>query len=157
MARFRLRGWVRCAELEQTGAGRRARSKSTWEVAFSSRSIHPGWDFSRVNLGLNHPRGLGDEKEGVRGPTVSLATFEADLLKQMPRYEALHGVRVVTYCIMTNHFHVLVEISPRPTSEGPMFTEASVLVHLANRRCQAGRNVCFMVWRLTRAAVARAC
>jgi putative transposase len=60
------------------------------------------------------------------------AEEKAFLLKQMRRYEALHGVRVVTYCILTNHFHLLVEVPPRPTSVGPMFTEASFLVHLSN-------------------------
>ncbi len=59
------------------------------------------------------------------------AEEKAFLLKQMRRYEALHGVRVVTYCIMTNHFHLLVEVPPRPTGSGPMFTEASFLVHLS--------------------------
>ncbi len=55
------------------------------------------------------------------------AEEKAFLLKQVRRYEALHGVRVVTYCILTNHFHLLVEVPPRPTSVGPMFTEASFL------------------------------
>jgi putative transposase len=60
------------------------------------------------------------------------AEEKAFLLKQMRRYEALHGVRVVTFCIMTNHFHMLVEVPPRPSAAGPMFTEASFLVHLEN-------------------------
>jgi REP element-mobilizing transposase RayT len=29
-------------------------------------------------------------------------------------YERFCGVRVVTYCVMSNHFHVLVEVSQRP-------------------------------------------
>jgi REP element-mobilizing transposase RayT len=51
---------------------------------------------------------------------------------KLRRYEALHGVHVVTFCIMTNHFHLLVEIPPRSTSAGPMFTEESFLVQLEN-------------------------
>ncbi len=43
----------------------------------------------------------------------------------MRRYEALHGVRVVTYCIMTNHSHLLMEIPPGPTAAGPKVTDAS--------------------------------
>ena len=32
----------------------------------------------------------------------------------MREYEAFCGVRVVTYCVMSNHFHVLVEVPKRP-------------------------------------------
>jgi putative transposase len=32
----------------------------------------------------------------------------------MRHYEAFCGVRVVTYCIMSNHFHILVEVPQRP-------------------------------------------
>ena len=33
----------------------------------------------------------------------------------MRLYERFCGVRVVTYCVMSNHFHVLVEVPQRPT------------------------------------------
>ncbi len=36
----------------------------------------------------------------------------------MREYEAFCGVRIVTFCVMSNHFHVLVEVPKRP--EGPM-------------------------------------
>ena len=32
----------------------------------------------------------------------------------MRLYEQLYGLRVVAYCIMSNHFHVLVEVPKRP-------------------------------------------
>lgn len=38
-------------------------------------------------------------------------------VKWMRRYEAFCGVRVVTYCVMSNHFHVLVEVPERPSEE----------------------------------------
>ncbi len=55
-----------------------------------------------------------------------------ELIKQMRRYEALGGLRVVTYCIMSNHFHILVEVPPRPVVEGggPLFSEVDWLRHL---------------------------
>jgi putative transposase len=53
-----------------------------------------------------------------------------ELIKQMRRYEALGGLRVVTYCIMGNHFHMLVEVPPRPDTKGPLFTEAEWLQHI---------------------------
>src|SRR4030095_3122434 len=35
-------------------------------------------------------------------------------LRILRQYEAFCGVRVITYCIMSNHFHVLVEVPKRP-------------------------------------------
>ena len=32
----------------------------------------------------------------------------------MREYEAFCGVRVLTYCILSNHFHVLVQVPERP-------------------------------------------
>ncbi len=32
----------------------------------------------------------------------------------MRGYEAFCGVRVLTYCILSNHFHVLVQVPERP-------------------------------------------
>ena len=40
-------------------------------------------------------------------------------------YEAFCQVRVVTYCVLSNHFHVLVEIKPRP--ENHTFSDEWVL------------------------------
>ncbi len=36
------------------------------------------------------------------------------LVKLMRGYEGFCGVRVVTYCVMSNHFHLLVEVPQRP-------------------------------------------
>ena len=33
-------------------------------------------------------------------------------VRYMRMYEAFSGVRVLTYCIMSNHFHILVEVPP---------------------------------------------
>jgi REP element-mobilizing transposase RayT len=35
-------------------------------------------------------------------------------LKLLRDYEAFCGVRIVTFCIMTNHFHILVHETPWP-------------------------------------------
>jgi putative transposase len=58
------------------------------------------------------------------------AAEREELIKQMRRYEALGGLRVVTYCIMSNHFHILVEVPPRPAGDGPLFTEMEWLRHI---------------------------
>ncbi len=35
----------------------------------------------------------------------------------MRLYEAFCGVKVLTFCVMSNHFHILVEVPPRPELE----------------------------------------
>lgn len=35
----------------------------------------------------------------------------------MRLYEEFCGVKVVSYCVMTNHFHLLIEVPPRPEGE----------------------------------------
>jgi REP element-mobilizing transposase RayT len=40
-----------------------------------------------------------------------------ELVRLMRSYETMCGVRVVTYCVMTNHFHMLVEVPKRPSAE----------------------------------------
>lgn len=32
----------------------------------------------------------------------------------MREYEAFYGVRILTYCILSNHFHILVEVPEGP-------------------------------------------
>ena len=39
---------------------------------------------------------------------------KADFIILMRMYERLCGVRVLTYCLMSNHFHLLVEVPPKP-------------------------------------------
>ncbi len=39
---------------------------------------------------------------------------EKEMFVQMMRkYERFYGVRVMTYCVMSNHFHILVEVPKR--------------------------------------------
>ena len=43
-----------------------------------------------------------------------LGREEKDMFVQMMReYEEFCGVRVLSYCIMSNHFHLLVEVPPK--------------------------------------------
>jgi putative transposase len=44
--------------------------------------------------------------------------FEKDRLRDiMRRYEAFSGVRVLTFCMMSNHFHILLEVPPKQDAE----------------------------------------
>ena len=48
-------------------------------------------------------------------------------VRLMRKWEAFCKVRVLTYCVMTNHFHILVDVPERPT-EDP--TDGELLDHL---------------------------
>jgi len=49
------------------------------------------------------------DRQFVLGPQE-----KEQLVLLMRRYEAFCGVKVVTYCVMSNHFHILVEVPQRP-------------------------------------------
>ncbi|HRI16544.1 MAG TPA: transposase, partial [Verrucomicrobiota bacterium] len=36
-------------------------------------------------------------------------------LKYLREYESFCGVRVLTFCILSNHFHLLLEVPAKPT------------------------------------------
>ena len=49
------------------------------------------------------------DRQFVFGPAE-----KEQFIEFMRLYERFCGVRVVTYCVMSNHFHVLVEVPQRP-------------------------------------------
>ena len=60
-------------------------------------------------------------------------------LKLMRRYETYCGVRVLSFCIMTNHFHILLEVPKRPAPENlPTDHELVELLRLAECSYGAG-------------------
>jgi REP element-mobilizing transposase RayT len=42
-------------------------------------------------------------------------TEKEQFVSLMREYEMFCGVRVLTFCIMSNHFHLLVEVPQRPS------------------------------------------
>ena len=61
----------------------------------------------------------------------------------MRAYAAFCRVRVLTYCVMGNHFHILVEVPERPAADP---NDEELLGHLkvlyAGRRRNTGRSSC---------------
>ncbi len=49
----------------------------------------------------------------------------------MHGYEAFCGVRIVTCCVMSNHFHILVKVPRRP--DAALFPTDETLVNLSRR------------------------
>ena len=46
-------------------------------------------------------------------------------VRLMRAYEAFCQVRVLSYCVMSNHFHIMVEVEKRP--EGQAFSDEWLL------------------------------
>ena len=57
-----------------------------------------------VSRVVDRRRVLGEEEKEV-------------FLRFMRLYERLYGLRVLTFCLMSNHFHILVEVPARPRDE----------------------------------------
>lgn len=55
----------------------------------------------------------------------------------MREYEAFCGVRIITFCVMSNHFHVLVEVPKRPVET---MTDADLLRTVERLSGVAGRG-----------------
>ena len=51
----------------------------------------------------------------------------------MRQYEAFCQVRVLTYCVMGNHFHILVEVPGPPEDRGSSWSDERFLAHLSAR------------------------
>ena len=59
------------------------------------------------------------------------------------KWEAFSQVRILTHCVMTNHFHLLVEVPERPEQDP---TDAELLEHLA--LIYSGRKLAEVRWEL---------
>jgi REP element-mobilizing transposase RayT len=57
--------------------------------------------------------------------------------KLMRRYETYCGVRVLSFCVMTNHFHILLEVPKRPDSED-LPTDHELVERLRMAECSYG-------------------
>jgi hypothetical protein len=62
---------------------------------------HPVAYYHCVSRVVNRDFVLGDEEKDK-------------LVEYMRTYERLYGLRVLAYCMMSNHFHILVEVPQRP-------------------------------------------
>jgi len=51
----------------------------------------------------------------------------------MREYEAFCQVRILTYCVMANHFHILVEVPEPPEDRGKSWSDERFLEHMKTR------------------------
>ena len=66
-----------------------------------------------------------------------------EFVRRMRRLEGFCQVRVLTYCVMSNHFHILVEVPERPRQDPG---DAELLEHL--RTLYGGRRLAEVRWQL---------
>ena len=65
-------------------------------------------------------------------------------VRLMRLYERFCQVRVLTYCVMSNHFHLQLEVPARPEEEGASWSDEALLddsTRLAKRASAAGVSV----------------
>jgi len=60
-----------------------------------------------------------------------MGTEEKDVFVRMMReYEAFCGVQVLSYCVMSNHFHILVEVPPKVKGEAVSMMDIEFLAKM---------------------------
>ena len=64
-------------------------------------------------------------------------------VRSLRKWEAFSRVRVLAFCVMTNHFHLLVEVPERPAEEPP---DGELLEHLG--LIYGGRRLAQIRWEL---------
>ncbi len=60
-------------------------------------------------------------------------------VRLMRGYESYCGVRIITFCVMSNHFHILLEVPRRPPVE-LLPTDAELVERLRRARCSFDAN-----------------
>ena len=75
-----------------------------------------------------------------------LGEAEKDQFVQFMRtYERLYGLRIIAYCIMSNHFHILVEVPQRPP-DNELPDDAGLVAHV--RACMGDKHADALAWEL---------
>jgi putative transposase len=68
------------------------------------------------------------------------------LVEFMRTYERLYGLRVLAYCVMSNHFHILVEVPKRPADE-ELPGDAALVAKV--RACLGDKIATHLEWELS--------
>jgi putative transposase len=83
----------------------------------------------------------------IVGREFLLGDEEKDQLVDLMRtYERLYGLRIVAYCIMSNHFHLLVEVPQRPAAVD-LPSDAGLIAKV--RDCLGARVADGLEWELS--------
>ena len=108
---------------------KRRRYLAPWgRAAVAARALAPGGSTKEVLAALEGKPALYHCVSRVVDRTFRFGPAEKEeFVRRMRALEAFCQVRVLTFCVMSNHFHVLVEVPERPEREP---TDAELVAHL---------------------------
>jgi len=108
------------------------------------RDVAPGTDPTEVLQALEGKPAIYHCVSRVVDRTFRFGPAEKErFVALMRQWEAFCRVRVLTYCVMSNHFHILVEVPERP-AEDP--TDEELVAHLG--LIYGGRKLAEIRWEL---------
>jgi hypothetical protein len=101
----------------------------------------------RLKAPASHPVAFYHCVSRVVNRDFVLGDAERDkLVEYMRTYEQLYGLRVLSYCIMSNHFHILVEVPQRP-AEADLPGDAALVAKV--RACLGDKLANGLEWELS--------
>ena len=99
---------------------------------FKAPSSHPFAYYHCVSRIVNRDFVLGEAEK-------------AQFSEFMRLYEKLYGLRIVSYCLMSNHFHLLVEVPQRPADEA-LPDDEGLIAHV--QKCLGDKAATTLRWEL---------
>lgn len=101
----------------------------------------------RLKAPASHPVAYYHCVSRVVNREFVLGESEKDkLVEYMRTYERLYGLRVISYCMMSNHFHILVEVPQRP-AEADLPDDAALVAKV--RDCLGDKIANGLEWELS--------
>ena len=101
----------------------------------------------RLKAPASHPVAFYHCVSRIVNRDFVLGDAERDkLVEYMRTYEQLYGLRVLSYCIMSNHFHILVEVPQRPV-EADLPGDAALVAKV--RECLGDKLANGLEWELS--------
>jgi len=113
----------------------------------TTADLHLQLDKAREALGFESPEAAEEYLAALKGKPaiyhcvsrvvdrrrVLGAAERTKFVDYMREYEAFCQVRVLTFCVMSNHFHILVEIPEAPQDRGRSWSDEEFLRHISCR------------------------
>ena len=113
---------------KQTTMGKRRHLAPWGRKAEAARALQPGAPEPEALAALEGKPAIYHCVSRIVWRELVLGTTEKEqFVRLMRRWEGFCRVRVLTYCIMSNHFHILVEVPERPEQDP---TDEELLEHL---------------------------
>lgn len=101
----------------------------------------------RVKIPVGHPEAYYHCVSRVVGREFLLGEAEKEqFVRYMRLYEKLYGLRVISYAVMSNHFHILVEVPQRP-AESELPDDVGLAGHV--RSCLGDEAATELEWELS--------